>query len=334
MTVMKAAIIGCGAIAATHLNAILSAGQTVCALCDIVPERAKALAARFGLSVPVYTDDAELMDRERPDAVHICTPHHLHAEMSVRALWKNIHVLCEKPVCISMEQLEAVTRAAHESKAALGVCLQNRYEPNLLRLRELARAEGIRAALGLVCWKRDEAYYRSGDWRGKQETEGGGVMINQALHTLDLLQWICGMPTYVTAHLSNDHLPGVIKVEDTACALFEAPDGLPLNFFATTAAGADFPAQVQLVTAQNRILYADSRLLVEHGEVMPQAQSTPAPGKAVWGGGHRALIADFYRCAERGEEFPITVQEGGKVIRLILAMYASDGRRIAIPPAV
>ena len=76
-------------------------------------------------------------------------------------------------------------------------------------------------ALGIVSWNRDEKYYASGEWRGKWDTEGGGVMINQAIHTLDLLQWICGMPVCVTAHVSNDSLQGIIEVEDTASALFE-----------------------------------------------------------------------------------------------------------------
>ncbi len=330
---MRVSIIGCGAIAGTHVAAVRAAGQEICALCDIDREKAGQFAQRFGIDAPVYADYAELLERERPDAVHICTPHHLHAEMCCLALRKNIHVLCEKPLCITLGELDEVTRAARESRATLGVCLQNRYEPNLLRLRGLAAEHGVNAGMGIVAWKRDEAYYRSGEWRGRKATEGGGVMINQALHTLDLLQWICGMPSHVTAHLGNDHLSGVIEVEDTATALFELPGGGKLSFFATTAAGADFPAQVQLVTADKRILYADSSLLAEQGKLVARQLNDPAAGKRVWGTGHRELVADFYRCIGAERPFSIGAEEAGKVIRLILAMYASNGNRVAVPEA-
>lgn len=328
---MRVSVIGCGAIAGTHVAAIRAAGQQLCALCDIDREKAEKFAAQHELNLPIYTDYADLLECERPDAVHICTPHHLHVEMCRLALRKDIHVLCEKPLCITLGELAEVTRAAQKSRAKLGVCLQNRYEPNLLRLRSLAAEQGVAAGMGIVAWKRDEAYYRSGEWRGKLATEGGGVMINQALHTLDLLQWICGMPVSVTAHLANDHLAGVIEVEDTACALFELADGVHLNFFATTAAGADFPAQVQVVTAAGETLYADSGLLAEQGKLIARQLNDSTSGKRVWGTGHRELVTDFYRCLEAGRSFPIGAEEAGKVVRLILGMYMSKGKRVPVP---
>ena len=329
---MRVAVIGCGAIAGTHVAALQAAGQRICALCDIDREKAVALAAKFGLDVPVYTGFEELLARERPDAVHICTPHVLHAPMCCAALERNIHVLCEKPLCISLGQLSGILCAAHGSRATLGVCLQNRYEPNMLRLRETAAAAGVAGGMGIVAWKRDADYYRSGAWRGRRDTEGGGVMINQALHTLDLLQWICGMPVSVTAHLANDHLPGVIEVEDTATALFELPGGARFCFYATTAAGTDFPAQVQLSTADHRTLYADCSLLTEQGRLVAARRlSDPAVGKREWGTGHRELVTDFYRCLDAHRPFPIDAEEGGKVDRLILGMYASQGNRIPVP---
>ena len=123
---MRVSIIGCGAIAGTHVAAVRAAGQEICALCDIDREKVGQFAQRFGIDAPVYADYAELLERERPDAVHICTPHHLHAEMCCLALRKNIHVLCEKPLCITLGELDEVTRAARESRATLGGCLQNR----------------------------------------------------------------------------------------------------------------------------------------------------------------------------------------------------------------
>ncbi len=330
-TPLRVAVIGCGSIASNHITSIQNAGQMLCALCDIDRSHAEAVAERYGLSgVPIYEDYLEMLSVQSPDAVHICTPHYLHAPMCVAALERNIHVLCEKPLCISMEQLATVRRAAENSSAYLGVCQQNRYEPNFLRLRELTQG-GVVAGGGFVLWKRDENYYRSGAWRGTWEQEGGGVMINQALHTLDLLQWMCGMPEKVTSHISNDHLKGVIEVEDTAQALFECADGRRLSFYATTAAGADFPVSLWFKLASGENVTAEVDLLTVNAQPLPASVRDAGIGKTEWGGGHRRLIADFYDCIASGRPFPIDAKEGEKVVRLILGMYASNGEKIDVP---
>ena len=213
----------------------------------------------------------------------------------------------------------------------LGVCLQNRYEPNFLRLKATSGEEGVAAAFGVVAWRRDADYYASGAWRGKWATEGGGVMINQALHTLDLLQWLCGMPQTVTAHLSDDHLQGVIEVEDTATAHFRLPDGRAFQLFATTACTSDFPAQLQLITCAGHRYFADNTSLCRDGEPLPGEKSATL-GKTVWGSGHCRLIADFYRHLSEGTHFPIDAHEGAKVIRLILAMYVSAKENCTMKP--
>ena len=328
---MRIAIIGCGAIAGNHVKGVLASGQELCALCDVDPAQSARILEKYELgSLPTYTDYRQMLDRERPDVVHVCTPHHLHAEMCIEALARQIHVLCEKPLAISMEQLAAIEKAAKESRAQLGVCLQNRYEPNILHARKLALETGIRAAYGDVVWNRDAAYYASGEWRGRWETEGGGVMINQALHTLDLLQWICGMPTHVTAHISNDHLKDAIEVEDTAAARFTCADGSVFHIFATTGAGASFPAHLRFSLKDKRCLHAETNLLTLGGTSLEREDSTAFSGKAVWGTGHKALIHDFYRCIQESLPFPIDTREGSKVVRLILSMYASKGENLEI----
>ena len=328
---LRVAVIGCGAISGNHISAILAAKQTVCALCDVDLSHAKSAAERFELGdVPLYTDYRELLEKEAPDTIHICTPHYLHAEMSVAALKKNIHVLCEKPLAISMEQLAAVRAAAKESQAQIGVCLQNRYEKNILRLYEFAQ-QGVSAAGSFVLWKRDKSYYDSGSWRGTWEQEGGGVMINQALHTLDMLQWMCGMPAFVTSHISIDHLKGEIEVEDTASALFETADGTRFNLFATTASGADFPIQHWLKLKNGDLVTGGNFTVTLNNQTLPPPKREEGIGKTEWGNGHKTLIADFYDCLHTDRPFPINAEEGGKVVQLILGMYTSNGERIAVP---
>ena len=330
----RVALVGCGAISGNHIKAILAAGQTLCALCDVDLSRIQATLEKYALdSLPCYTDYVELLQREQPDAVHICTPHDLHVPMIIEALKHGIHVLCEKPLCISLDGLDALKKAVASSTAQLGVCFQNRYEPTMLRLKELAK-DGVRGGYATVVWKRDEAYYRSGAWRGTWKHEGGGVMINQAIHTLDILQWVCGFPTHVTAHLSNDHLQDVIEVEDTATAMFEGADGQKLHFFATTAASTDFPVQLNLCLASGEVVSAtNDMLLINTGKrsTGSTGEAEELIGKSVWGTGHKRLIADFYAHLRAGTPFPIGLEEAEKVNRLVLAMYQSQGKRIEIP---
>ena len=137
MKTFRIAVIGCGAISGNHINAIVGSGNKICALCDIVPEHAQEKIEKFELAgVPIYTDYVELLEKEKPDSIHICTPHYLHAEMVIAALGRGIHVLCEKPLAINMEQLHAVLAAEEASTAQLGVCQQNRFEPRMLWQRE------------------------------------------------------------------------------------------------------------------------------------------------------------------------------------------------------
>ena len=326
----RVAIVGCGAISGNHVIAIQHAGQTLCALCDINPAQAQKRIEQYGLpGVHVYTDHETMLCEEKPDAVHICTPHYLHAPMAISALERNIHVLCEKPLCISTEQLSALKKAVQNSRAQLGVCHQNRYEPNMLRLKELSCGK-VSAGFGSVVWHRDATYYGSAAWRGTWDQEGGGVMINQALHTLDLMQWICGFPTHVTAHISNDLLQGVIEVEDTAVACFECESGTRFNFFATNTATASLPVQIQLKLNTGDMIDAQNDQFCLNHELISAQKPGETVGKRVWGDGHKALISDFYRHVDQGERFPIGFDEAERVIRMILSMYRSDGKRIEI----
>lgn len=327
----RAAIVGCGAICSNHVGGIIDAGQTVAALCDIIPERAQAVIDRHGLKdVKIYTDYEKMLSEVRPDAVHICTPHYLHAPMAVSALDKGINVLCEKPIGISLDDLKQLSDAAARSTAQLGVCHQNRYEPCMLKLKELTDGN-VDCGFASVVWHRDEAYYRSGEWRGRWVTEGGGVLINQALHTLDLMQWICGFPAEVVANTSCDLLSDVIEVEDTASAVFCCEDGVRYSFFATNSARSDLPVHLQIRTRDGDIFDVQNEMFCINGShIDTERRGSLEIGKQVWGVGHSRLICDFYRHLESGERFPIGIEESEKVIRLILSIYSSHGKRINI----
>ena len=327
---MRIGIIGVGSISKNHIHALKQIGHEIVALCDVLPERCHAANETFGLHAAVYEDYIRMLDEVALDAVHICTPHHLHTPMCCEALGRNIHVLCEKPFAISEEQLATLEAAVKASSATIGVCHQNRYNAPIRYAKQFFEGREITAAVGSLVWARDKKYYAGGAWRGLWATEGGGVMINQALHTLDLLGWFCGYPKSVKAHIANDSLEGVIEVEDTAHGIFTLANGGNFIVHATNAAKANFPVNIMLHEGNDTVLITGTNTVLVNGEHIPTEEAQAAVGKAEWGTGHFMLIRDFYDCIEQGKPFPIDFAEGSKVVRLILGMYESNGEEIAL----
>ena len=323
---MRAGIIGLGAISTTHYGAIGRAGGEVVAICDLEEEKLEAFRQKTGTSAKGYTDWHALLRDESLDVIHICTPHYLHAEMVIEALLAGHHVLCEKPLCIREEDISRVLAAEQASGRRLGVCHQNRYNESNLATHALLESDPAKAGFGTVVWDRGAGYYASGAWRGRWDTEGGGVMINQALHTLDLLLWLMGQPDTVQASIENRHLSGVIEVEDTASALFRFADGRAFTFYATTASAADFPVQVMVATRGGQTIVAANDTITINGEIRPSDSGDIRYGKDVWGDGHAKLVKDFYTCIAENRPFAIDGREGARVVRAILAMYRSQGK--------
>ena len=327
---MKAVIVGCGNIGAVHAESIRRLeGVSLCAAADIRPERAASYAEKYGCRA--YASLEEMLEKERPDVLHICTPHYLHVPMTAYALQRGIHVFCEKPPVISEEQLDALTRAAAEGPGRAGFCFQNRYNPGVLFIRELlasGRLGKIKGARGIVTWNRGEAYYTQSGWRGRLETEGGGALINQSIHTMDLLGVFLGKPVSVEAQTANHHLPGVIEVEDMMEAYIRYADAAAC-FYATTAYTEDAPPLIELSCEKGIVRMEDPEVTIiwpdgrrEH----PETVRKQALGKSYWGSGHLDCIADFYRCLRTGERFAQDLDGVRDTIRLMLAAYRSAAK--------
>ena len=326
---MRVGIIGLGAISPLHIRAILKYGQKITAICDVDSEKRQKVNAGFGLNAEEYGDYNALLASGKVDVVHVCTPHYLHAEIICAALGANVHVLCEKPLAINFEQLNAIEKAVKNSSATLGVCFQNRYNASVLYLKEFFKDKEIIAATANLVWNRGKDYYSSAKWRGKKQYEGGGVMINQAIHSLDLLQWFCGMPETVIAHCSNNSLQGVIDVEDTAYGLFSLKNGGNFIINATNSAASCFPIVLMFQSKTDAVELSGDNLIV-NGKFVTKSDGTPIFGKEEWGVGHNNLIREFYNCLEKGEKFPIDFYEGSKTVKLLLKMYQSNGEKVNI----
>ena len=325
---MKAAIIGCGTIAAVHAESItMLEGASLAAAADIRPERTKAYAGKYGCRA--FLSLEEMLEEEKPDVLHICTPHYLHVPMTEYALKRGVHVFCEKPPVISKEQLARLEKAVSEGPGRAGFCFQNRYNPSVLYVKELlasGKPGRIKGARGIVTWNRGEAYYTQSGWRGRLETEGGGALINQAIHTMDLLGVFLGKPVSVEAQTANHHLPGIIEVEDMMEAYIRYENAAAC-FYATTAYTEDAPPLIELSCENMVIRIEDQDVTIRYRDgrrERPTLDRKQALGKSYWGSGHMDCIADFYRCLETGERFAQDLEGVRDTVRLMLASYASS----------
>lgn len=306
----KVAIIGCGGIAQVHAWSINQLEQVRLIACaDPKIERAEQLSRKFtaGQAV-VYPDLKSLLAGSRPDVVHICTPHSLHVPLAIEALNQGCHVFMEKPAAINREEFRALYEAGAHSGQKMGFCFQNRYNEATKVLDRIAGEKELGSLLGaraFVTWRRDEAYY-SDDWHGRLDTEGGGVLINQSIHTLDLLLRYLGHPTNIEASMSNHHLKGSIEVEDTLEAWMEFEGGRRACFYASTGYATDAPVILDLSFEKGHAsMMGQTITVIEPGKEprVISCDTAPGKGKAYWGNGHLTCIQDFYSHLEQDTPF-------------------------------
>lgn len=325
---MKVAVIGCGGISKLHLMALNNNPDAeIVAVADIKPERADKKAAEYGAKA--YYDFDELLENEELDCIHICTPHYLHTPMALKALSKGLHVLTEKPCSVTADEVDALRKAQKESGKQVGICFQNRYNACVQQVKELIEGGSMGKVLSVrafVTWSRGESYY-SDDWHGTLEKECGGVLINQAIHTVDLVQYFGGRCKSLVAHASNDHLQGVIEVEDTVSALLTLENGVNAIFYATTAHAEDSPVFIEVALEKGKLRIEGEKLYKfdENGAVeeIVSNPETVYHGKHYWGNGHSALIADFYDCINNNRPFTIDAFDGGHAAKIVCACYES-----------
>lgn len=314
---MNIGLVGCGNIGSLHSSILTDDSSAVnnelslklSAFADFDVSRATSFSEKYtGGNAGTYASLSEMLDLENIQTVHICTPHYLHVPMAVECLSRNINVLLEKPPAMNREELKALRRAESESEARLGIVFQNRYNPatkvtdELLSNNRIGKLDGARA---FVTWKRDADYYVKSGWRGRLETEGGGVLINQSIHTLDLLcRWL-GPCTGVKASMQNHHLEGVIEVEDMLEASLEFGDKKAL-FYATTDYVEDSNVMLELHGSEGVIRLGGDKVILRTGSeecVITSGYAQNHGAKAYWGCGHEACICDFYRSIESGSVF-------------------------------
>lgn len=326
---MKIAVVGCGVVSACHFAALSEVPEAeIIAVADIKHDRADAKAAMTGAKA--YYDYDEMLANEKPECVHIATPHYLHTPMAIKALKSGANVFLEKPCSVSCQEADELFKAQQESGKQLGICFQNRYNDCSVIAKELIDSGTlgrVKSARAVLTWDRGETYY-SDDWHGKKDKECGGVLINQAIHTIDLLQYLCGSCERLTAHTANDHLKDIIEVEDTANVRMELSGGVIALLYATTAylGNSEVFIEIALDKALLRLEGETLCKILPDGtrEQLCDRQNRENVGRSYWGHGHQAIIKDFYDCLKTGRKFAIDAAEGGKAAKIVAACYTSS----------
>ena len=327
----RVCVIGCGVIAPNHIKALLENEQTeLVGVCDVIEERARSRAAMAGCAY--YTDYHKMLDELRPDAVHLCLPHALHAPVAIDCMRAGVDVLCEKPMDASLAAAEQMKAVSIETGRRLGVIFQNRYNAENRAIRQALDSGEMGRLISLhgeVCWCRNEAYYRSGDWRSRYETAGGGVIINQAIHTLDLLRYFAGSPVVDVKATVSHHGETSAEVEDTAEGVIFFENGVRALFYFSINNLEDEDIRVTIKCENARvesragdccIFYRDGRAV----RAADEERTKDCGAKACYGSSHAIQIADFYNDPD-GSRARWMMEEALKTQALVDAILRAGG---------
>ncbi|MBR2011090.1 MAG: Gfo/Idh/MocA family oxidoreductase [Clostridia bacterium] len=326
---LRVGIVGCGNIFTMHATSAdhLKNAQLV-GVCDIKKDRADKAAAKYG--VTAYYDYKDLIDKSKIDVVHICVPHYLHPVISRYALEKGVHVLCEKPMSIAYEDAIANVKLAEEKGVKYGIIFQCRFNSTSRLVKENienGKLGKVLSARVVLTWCKPDEYYSLSDWKGTWDKEGGGVIIDQAIHSIDLANWfINDEPVSVEAHLANRGHQ-IMEVDDTGEGFIRYKNGATLAFWAMNNYACDEAIEIRLCCENGKVYmsYDDARIEFNDGTVLSTTQDAGdihyEDGKDYWGFQHIRQIADFYDAVENDRTPFVSGREALKIQKLICEIY-------------
>ncbi len=332
---LKVGIIGCGRISVMHLVSIqvLNCAELVC-VCDNKKARADETAEKYG--VKAYYHYEEMLDKEKLDAVHICLPHYLHSQVAIAAFEKGVNVLTEKPMDIDYTSAEKAVQKAKEKGVLFGVISQCRYN-NSAQLVKKAVQSGklgkILSARSVLTWTRPDSYYAESDWKGTWDKEGGGVVIDQAIHSIDLVNWIVDSEAESVSCSMANRGHNIVKVEDSAEGLITYKNGVRYGFYCMNNYGCDEPIEIKLYCEKGKVTFGYDDAYIEYSdgskEEAHQDENTVEyeGGKDYWGFQHGRQIEQFYKACLGKESLEISGAEALKTHKLIMEIYKQGGMR-------
>ena len=334
-------ILGAGNISDTHARAVLAVpGGAVAAVHGANPEKARRLAeAHGGTARP---DLASFLAHRPMDLVAIGSPSGRHAEEVVACARAGLHVLCEKPLGLTPAEVDRMTAECERAGVRLAVFFQDRCQPDFVRLKSFLDAGGlgrVHLATAHVKWYRPPEYYSGSRWRGTWAMDGGGAVMNQGIHTLDLLLWLLGDVRRVQAAVRT--AAHAIEVEDTAAAVLELASGALATYEATTAAWPGYRRRVEISGERGTVVLEHDRVVA--ADLRPGGPPFPvsAPAGAAESAAspvvsdpspHRRVIEDFLEAVRTGRRPACDGREGRRSVALVQALYASARAASPVEP--
>jgi predicted dehydrogenase len=336
----RCAVVGSGTVGEWHIRSLcrLSDCQPV-AVCDIDPSKASKALEKNALSLPIYTDAQEMYRKEKFDVVHICTPSGDHLGPTIAAMQHGKHVIVEKPMEILPERIDQMIEAATKHGVRLAGIFQNRWNDANRALKD-AVAQGrfgrIAWAAAFTPWFRTDEYYAAGGWRGTWKLDGGGAVMNQGVHQVDLLQWVMGPVKTVSAFASSRIHPK-IEVEDTLTCALQFANGAYGTFVSSTAMWPGGAARLEVGGENGSAISENGLRRFEFRNPLPadkELQERLDPEKAANSAGgvwatdvgldlHCKNLVSIFQSWERGEEATTYGPEARKAVAIVQAMYQS-----------
>ncbi len=331
-------ILGAGMVAEYHRQAVLAnsdRGACLAAIGHYNPDRFSEISAQFGAPCESFE---QLLANPAVDIVCVCTPSGQHAAQTIAAAKAGKHVLVEKPMALSLDDADAMIATCEQAGVKLGVVLQRRAEPLFKRIHDAVQSGDLGdLTLGLVTipYPRPQAYFDQADWRGTWAMDGGGVLMNQGIHLVDLLIWYMGDPTDIQAYADTLHRG--IEVEDTLATTLRFANGALATITATTTAAPGFPHRIELYGTGGGIQVEGETAgrweLAEPANAATERPEMGAPADAGAGSdprgiaptGHIAIVRDFIKALNAGHDPRIDGAEGRRSVATVLAIYQAAG---------
>lgn len=329
---LRFAIVGCGVISPIHALSLqeLPAAKLV-AVCDIIPQKAEALANRYGADA--YGDYEAMFKRDDIDVVLVLTPSGLHAPVGIAAAQAGKHVIVEKPIDVRLDKAQALVDACRTAGVVLSCISQHRFDPAIQALKA-AVDEGRLGQLNFggshTKWYRAQEYYDSGDWRGTWALDGGGALINQSIHYVDLLTYIMGPVAELHGYCAS-RAHERIEVEDLAVASLKFTSGALGVLEGSTLAYPGFFARLDVNGGLGSVVIENDQVkdwLFRSGEpcpvpVEPVGFIGGTSSKNIWHHSHKRQIADVIEAIATGRPPLVTGEEGMRALAIVLGVYKS-----------
>ena len=337
----RSAVVGTGTVGEWHVR-LLGTGEVpnvkLVAVCDKKPERAQAALAAHNLTgIPIYTDEAELLKRETLDVIHVCTPSGEHFDPALLGIQSGINVICEKPMEIQLDRIDRLGEEAAKRGVHIAGIFQNRWNPANRAIKAAADEGrfGIVSYAGTYTpWYRDDKYYADkGGWRGTWKYDGGGAIMNQSVHAIDLLQWIAGPVESVSAYGASRIHPQ-IETEDTLACALQFKSGAFGVIMGTTAMYPGRPVRLEIGGSDGTAVSEAGLKVFKFRTERPEDKLLvdPPPSTGTGGGAsatdvkldlHTENLKSIFAAWAAGNDAETAPAEARKAVAIILAMYES-----------